>query len=88
MPKIVDHEQRRKDIAKIAAKLISESGIEKLTARKIAELSGFSRSVVENYFENKQELVQISLDWANEKFGRRVMWIQSVSATRYLYSKR
>ncbi len=72
MPKQVDHTLRRAEIAEIAAKIIAELGLEKATIREVAKRSGFSKSIVENYFESKEELIHCALEWANQKFNVRV----------------
>lgn len=72
MPKQVNHVLRRAEVAQIAAEIIAELGLEKATVREVAKRSGFSKSIVENYFESKEELIHSALDWANQKFNARV----------------
>jgi AcrR family transcriptional regulator len=72
MPKIVDHEQRRAEIAEIAAQLIAEGGLEAATMREIARRSGFSKGIIEHYFDDKSELIDAALAWANERYFERV----------------
>ncbi len=72
MPKIVDHGQRRTEIAGVAAKLIATGGLEAATIRAIASASGFSKGVVEHYFENKQQIVQAALMWINTQYNERI----------------
>jgi AcrR family transcriptional regulator len=57
MPRIVDHEDRRKQVALAARELILDRGIDKVTVRDIAARVGFSTAVVSHYFHNKQELM-------------------------------
>lgn len=71
MPKIVDHEQRRAEIAEVAAELIAEGGVEAATLREIARRSGFSKGIIEHYFERKSELIDAALGWANERYFER-----------------
>lgn len=72
MPKIVNHEARRNDISAIAAGLISAGGLEGATIREIARASGYSKGVVEHYFENKGELIAGALGWVNQCYETRV----------------
>ncbi len=72
MPKVVDHEERRLEISRVAALLISRGGLEAATIREIARESGYSKGVVEHYFENKEELIDGALSWANSQYERRV----------------
>jgi len=57
MPRIVDHEARRRDVARIAARLIAVAGVEGVTVRDIAREAGCSTAVVSHYFRNKRELL-------------------------------
>lgn len=79
MPKVVDHEARRLAISGVAAALIARGGMEAATIRAIARESGYSKGVIEHYFENKQELMDGALTWANIRYEERV-----VSATQGL----
>ncbi len=72
MPKIVDYEQRRAEIAEIAAELIAEGGLEAATMREIARRSGFSKGIIEHYFDDKSELIDAALGWANQQYFERV----------------
>ena len=71
MPKIVDHQARRAEITAVAVDLISSGGIEAATIREIANHSGYSKGVVEHYFENKEELIAAALEWVNTSYSRR-----------------
>lgn len=72
MPKIVDHEARRKEISEVAAKLIASGGLEAATFREVARSSGYSKGVIEHYFDNKDALIGGALDWANYNYVQRV----------------
>jgi AcrR family transcriptional regulator len=72
MPKIVDHPARRDEISAIAASLIAEGGMERTTIREIASRSGFSKGVIEHYFEGKEELISAALDSINQGYEQRV----------------
>jgi AcrR family transcriptional regulator len=71
MPRIVDHAQRRAEIAEAAALLIAEGGLEAATIREIARRSGYSKGIVEHYFDGKEELIEAALGWANERYLER-----------------
>lgn len=72
MPKIVDHESRRWDICAAAATLIADGGLEAAKIRDIAQASGYSKGVVEHYFDGKNELISGALAWANRRYEQRV----------------
>ncbi|KRG14900.1 TetR family transcriptional regulator [Virgibacillus soli] len=56
MPKIVDHEKRRKQIAKATWKVILEQGMEGATVRNIAQEAGLSLGALRYYFSTQDEL--------------------------------
>lgn len=72
MPKFVDHSSRREEISGIVAGLIAQGGMDAATIREIARSSGYSKGVIEHYFENKDELISAALDWTNNCYQHRV----------------
>jgi TetR/AcrR family transcriptional regulator, transcriptional repressor of bet genes len=61
MPKIVDHDQRREDIAHVACQVIAKHGFEQATVARIARAAGFTTGMVAHYFESKQQIVIAAL---------------------------
>jgi len=57
VPAIVDHDQRRQELAAIAATLVATGGADAVTVRAVARLAGFSTKAVSHYFENKRALL-------------------------------
>jgi len=69
MPKIVDHNQRRQELAELAVRVIQRDGPEHATIRKIAKEGGFSIGVLTHYFADKDALVAFTFQWvAAESF--------------------
>lgn len=62
MPKIVDHDQYRRDLARRAAALFSEHGYRGLGMRGIAEALGVSKSALYHYFPSKEALFAACTD--------------------------
>lgn len=56
MPKQIDHDAHRQDIARKAAPLFSEHGYSGLGMRRIAEELGLSKSALYHYFPTKKSL--------------------------------
>lgn len=56
-PRLVDKEQRRKDIATACADLIHDVGIKKLTVSQVAMTAGIGKGTIYEYFENKDDIV-------------------------------
>ena len=61
MPKIVDHEQRRTDIALVACRVVAEHGFDQATIVRIAREAGYTTGMVAHYFDSKQEIVIAAL---------------------------
>jgi AcrR family transcriptional regulator len=57
MPKLVDHEQRRRELISAAHRVVDEGGLDALTVRAIAKEAGYSTGVLAHYFENRAELL-------------------------------
>jgi AcrR family transcriptional regulator len=61
MPKIVDHEQRRDQIALVACRVVAEYGFEQATIVRIAREAGYTTGMVAHYFETKQDIIIAAL---------------------------
>ncbi len=57
MPKQVDHEQRRRDVATVAADVVATHGRRALTVRNVADAAGYSTTVVSHYFDDLADLL-------------------------------
>ena len=70
--KIVDHDQRREEVAAAAANIIASQGIEALTTRRLASEMGCSLGVLSHYFKNKDEILHAALNWAEKRIAVRL----------------
>jgi AcrR family transcriptional regulator len=68
LPKIVNHDERREFIARVSADIIADQGLEQATIREIALRTGFSKGVIEHYFDDKDHIIDMALTWVNERF--------------------
>lgn len=71
MPKIVDHELQRAEIAACAAQYIARSGLETLSLRNVATAYGCSKGMVQHYFSDKEELLFGALLSVNAQYEAR-----------------
>ena len=62
MPKVVDHEARRKDFVEAAYQSILEEGLAKTTIRSVAERAGYTTGALVHYFRDKDELIRHVLE--------------------------
>lgn len=84
MPKIVDHDLRRKKLAAIAAHVIAERGIENTRLRDVANEAGFSTSIVCHYYDNKDELMLSALAYVDELVAVRFAILRNRSISKAL----
>ncbi|HEX8754801.1 MAG TPA: TetR/AcrR family transcriptional regulator [Steroidobacteraceae bacterium] len=61
MPKIVDHEKRRDEIALVACRVVAEGGFDQATIVRIAREAGYTTGMVAHYFDTKQDIVIAAL---------------------------
>jgi AcrR family transcriptional regulator len=72
VPKQVDHGQRRRDVAAVAADLVATHGRRALTVRNVADAAGFSTTVVSHYFDDLADLLHETYRIAADRARRRV----------------
>ena len=61
MPKIVDHQARRREIVEASWRVIAADGLAGVTMRKIADAAGCSTGRLTHYFANREEIVLAAL---------------------------
>jgi AcrR family transcriptional regulator len=61
VPKIVDHDVRRRELAQAALRLIGREGMDSATTRAVALESGWSTGVLKHYFSDKDQLLREAL---------------------------
>ena len=61
MPKIVDHAQRRDEIALIACRVVAEHGFDQASMVRIAREAGYTTGMLAHYFDSKQDIIIAAL---------------------------
>ena len=72
MPKIVDHDARRRDFVKAAYEMIKENGLANTNLRAVARRAGFTTGALVHYFGDKDELIRLALDYSGEDVRDRM----------------
>ena len=72
MPKVVDHEQRRGELAAAVWSLASREGLEAVTVRRVAEEAGWSTGALVHYFADKEKLLRFAFRTVADRVGRRL----------------
>jgi AcrR family transcriptional regulator len=73
MPRIVDSEARREEIAEAIWRVIAKHGMEAVTVREIAKEACCTTGMLVHYFKNKDELILHALRTTTMRIGGR-MW--------------
>ena len=61
MPKVVDHQQRRDEIALVACRVVARYGFSQATIVRIAREAGYTTGMVAHYFDTKQDIIVAAL---------------------------
>lgn len=72
MPKIVDHEERRAELAAAVWRLASREGLEAVTVRRVADEAGWSTGALVHYFADKEDLILFAFRTGADRVGRRL----------------
>lgn len=69
MPKIVDHQERRREIADAVSRIASERGLQGVTFREVAGEAGVSVALVQHYFGSKENLLFATMEIQSQRLG-------------------
>jgi AcrR family transcriptional regulator len=74
VPKAVDHDQRRRELAEAARRVIGRAGLDAATVRAISSEAGYSTGVLTHYFADRDAVLlaalEVSITGAAERRGR------------------
>jgi len=59
MPRIVDRDKKRSDIAQKAIEVLAKRGFQATTIQEIADASGLGKGTVYHYFKTKEEILSV-----------------------------
>ncbi|ATL68236.1 TetR/AcrR family transcriptional regulator [Nocardia terpenica] len=86
MPRLADHEQRRREITDAVRRVIARSGLEGTTFQSVAAEAGISVRLVQYYFGNKKELLNAThhavITDAALRFGKRLTTLTEPASPR------
>ena len=73
MPKIVDHEKRRDEIALVACRVVADGGFDQATIVRIAREAGYTTGMVAHYFDTKQDIIIAALRLMLRRIDERLL---------------
>ena len=72
MPKIVDHEERRRVLAHAVVEVASQRGLDNASLRVVAEHAGMSMGTVQHYFADREAMLDFVLDYTQRQRTGRI----------------
>lgn len=72
MPKVVDHEERKRELAEAVWRVILRDGVEGVSVRNVATEAGWSTGALRHYFGTKEELLGAAAALMEERTRRRL----------------
>jgi AcrR family transcriptional regulator len=73
VPKVVDHDERRREIANAVARIAVARGVEAISFREVASEAGISVALVQHYFGTKENLLIGTINVQSEAIGQRML---------------
>jgi AcrR family transcriptional regulator len=73
MPKIVDHFERRLQLAQAAWAIMGKSGLQGLRLGDVAREAGYTVGVLPTYFRNRADLIDASFELAADRLFDRIV---------------
>ncbi len=67
MPKVVDHDERRRQIATAVSDIAATRGLSDVSFREVAARAGVSVSLVQHYFGDKANLLRTTLEIQSDR---------------------
>ena len=75
MPRIVDHDQRRRELAETVWALVRQHGVEGVNLRLITEHSGWSSGAIRHYLPHREAILSFAAQHMAERIGARLRGI-------------
>ncbi|MEU4694241.1 TetR/AcrR family transcriptional regulator [Actinoplanes sp. NPDC023714] len=72
MPKIVDHEERRRELAGAVWRVITRDGVAAVSIRAVAAESGWSSGALRHYFATRDELLAFACEQVLTRVTERI----------------
>lgn len=82
MPKVVDHDQRRRHITDAVCRITLRGGLAAATFREVAAEAGVSVRLIQHYFGTKAALLETTQEHVGERSIARLMrWIEATDGS-------
>jgi len=85
MPKIVDREQKREEIAKLSISLLAKSSFSKLTVSQVAKNANIAKGSIYRYFSSKEDILFAIIKQIMSEYDKEV--IKNIESSSYIEDK-
>jgi AcrR family transcriptional regulator len=82
MPKVVDHEQRRRELGHAVWRVIRRDGVERASVRAVADEAGWSPGALRHYFASQSELLAFAMRLVVERIEERIAGLDRATDPR------
>jgi AcrR family transcriptional regulator len=72
MPKLVDHDARRRELADATWRVVHRAGVERATVREVAAEAGYSPGSLRYYFPAQAELIGFAMEVVADRVRERI----------------
>lgn len=72
MPRRVDHEERRRQLAEALWRLVRRGGVEAVSLSLVAAEAQVSKGLVQHYFKSRDQMLVFAIEYANERMRERM----------------
>ncbi|OKI81671.1 TetR/AcrR family transcriptional regulator [Micromonospora sp. CB01531] len=76
MPKIVNHDQRRRELAAAVWQVIARDGVEGISIRSVAAASGWSSGALRHYFSTRADLLAFACEQVIDQVTERIQGLR------------
>ena len=77
MPKLIDHDERNREIAEASLRVLERDGLEALSVRRVADEAGIAPASLRRAFPTQHALREHCLDLIPERVARRITALES-----------
>jgi AcrR family transcriptional regulator len=83
MPKLVDHQQRRSQLAEAMWTVIRRDGLERASVRNVARQAGLSMGSLRHYFATQSELLCFAMQLVGDRAAARIAALEPAADARH-----
>ena len=87
MPKLVDHEVRREELAAALWRVVVRDGVEAASVRRVAAEAGWSTGSLRHYFDSQGALLVFAMELAIERVTARLAAVDGAGTPRELAAR-